>query len=437
MPHEALRANCPTTGNPIPRPRDSSSREPRASAADAEALRPTPRSLPAVPAAPSTAMEADRFAPARLVGRTLGGRYAIRRILGEGGMGTVYEGECVPIGRSVAVKVLHPRQALKTDAVHRFRREARAAAAIGHPNICEVYDFGTHTDGSPYLVMELLMGETLADRIACEGGLPFDEVVEILIQVLSGLIAAHEKGIVHRDIKPENVFLSRRPGQGVLVKLLDFGVSKMVSPLFQPEDTELTRAGMVMGTPYYLSPEQARGDRDLDGRVDLFACGVILYEALTGFRPFGAPNYNSLLIKILSAEPLPARIRRPALPDAIDSILTKAMAKDREGRYISALAFQRELRSLRERQPVGAANVGAEDVSARSYPSTTPCGPPSTDSLEIPIAVASEAALYQDDADDAPDPTEPSRRIPEHDLNAPGDEHDPAGDEPTVRMPHL
>src|SRR5439155_17041779 len=142
----------------------------------------------------------------QLTGKTIGGKYLVRAVLGEGGMGTVYEAEDLAIGRSVAVKVLHPTQARKKVAVKRFHQEARAAGAIGHPNICEVYDLGTLDDGSPYLVMEKLVGETLADRIASEGGLPFDDVIDVLTQVVSGLVAAHEKGIVHRDIKPENIF---------------------------------------------------------------------------------------------------------------------------------------------------------------------------------------------------------------------------------------
>ena len=202
-------------------------------------------------------------------------------------MGTVYEAEHLGLGRAVAVKVLNPSQAKKRVAVKRFQQEARAAGAIGHPNICEVYDLGLLDDGSPYLVMEKLIGTTLADRISREGGLPFDEIADVMIQVLSGLIAAHDKGIVHRDIKPENIFLARRVGCPPIVKILDFGVSKMM-PQFQggDEQLDLTRTGMVMGTPYYMSPEQARGERNLDGRVDVYACGVMMYEAIVGKRPF-------------------------------------------------------------------------------------------------------------------------------------------------------
>jgi serine/threonine protein kinase len=320
---------------------------------------PDPRQAPSTPP-PHKLQQRDLF------GKTIGGKYVVRTVLGEGGMGTVFEAEHITIGRSVAVKVLHPNQARKKDAVRRFHQEARAAGAIGHPNICEVYDLGTLDDGSPYLVMERLQGETLADRIAAEGGLPFDDVIDILTQVLSGLVAAHEKGIVHRDIKPENVFLTRRVGCPPICKLLDFGVSKVIGSLIggKEEDLELTRTGMVMGTPYYMSPEQARGDRNLDARVDLYACGVILYEALTGRRPFTAANYNALLLQILSTKPKPARELRPALPAGFDAVLDKAMARSRDDRYRSAAEFQRDLQELRDRHNTAGTSVLAEALRA-------------------------------------------------------------------------
>jgi eukaryotic-like serine/threonine-protein kinase len=344
-------------------------------------------------------------------------------------MGTVFEAEHLTVGHAVAVKVLHPNQARKKDAVRRFHQEARAAAAIGHPNICVVSDLGTLEDGSPYLVMERLVGETLAERIATHGGLPFGEVVQILGQVLSGLAAAHEKGIVHRDIKPENVFLTKQLNDHPpLAKLLDFGVSKMISsPLGEEkvgesEDLDLTRTGMVMGTPYYMAPEQARGDRDLDARVDLYACGVILYEALTSRRPFTAANYNALLLKILSSTPRPARELRPALPSGFDEVIQKAMQRSREDRYRTAGEFQGDLRALRDRRhggtPVGAMGEAAA-VEARAEGLE-----PTEASVEIPIAFSSDAQLPAEDAEpteigpiDRPEPTddEPTRRMALHD----------------------
>jgi eukaryotic-like serine/threonine-protein kinase len=289
-----------------------------------------------------------------LIGQTVGGRYVVRGVLGEGGMGTVYDAEHMGLGRGVAIKVLSPSQARKRVAVKRFQQEARAAGAIGHPNICEVYDMGLLEDGSPYLVMEKLVGQTLADHIAREGGLPFEEVVDVMIQVLAGLIAAHEKGIVHRDIKPENIFLAHRVGVPPIAKILDFGVSKMLPQFLQSneEALDLTRTGMVMGTPYYMSPEQARGERNLDGRVDVYACGVMMYESLVGKRPFLAPNYNALLLSIISTTPKSIREVRPATPPVLEQIVQRAMMKARDDRYPSAAHFMHELQAIQPARAV-------------------------------------------------------------------------------------
>ena len=416
LPHDETQTFCPSTGKSIRRERGINAPSEPPPLARKAAPRPLPSTSPPPP----------RQHQRELFGKTIGGKYVVRAVLGEGGMGTVFEAEHITIGRSVAVKVLHPNQARKKDAVRRFHQEARAAGAIGHPNICEVYDLGTLDDGSPYLVMERLTGETLADRIAAEGGLPFDDVIDILVQVLSGLVAAHEKGIVHRDIKPENVFLTRRVGCPPLCKLLDFGVSKVLGSLIggKDEELELTRTGMVMGTPYYMSPEQARGDRNLDARVDLYACGVMLYEALTGRRPFAAANYNALLLQILSTKPKPARDFRPALPEGFDAVLDKAMARSRDDRYPTAAHFQRDLQVLRDRhKTVGGSDVLAEAMrgfdrapaapptpqaprrgsppQAAPRPIFTPPPPPAPrrpreltpSSVEIPIIVSGETPL--------------------------------------------
>ncbi len=305
-----------------------------------------------------------------LLGKTLGGKYVLRRVLGGGGMGTVFEAEHLLIGRAVAVKVLHPNLSQMKDAVRRFHREARAAGCISHPNVCEVYDLDSLEDGTPYIVMEKLVGHTLARRIAVEGKLGLYDVVDILLQVLSALGAAHEMGILHRDIKPDNVFLAKRTGCPPLAKLLDFGVSKAVRPApGDDRETDLTRRGMVMGTPQYMSPEQARGDRDLDPRVDVYACGVVLYEALTGQRPVSAESPGLLLRRILDARPRPARELRPALPAVFDAVLAKAMARDREDRYQSAMEFQGELRALRDR-------VRLETAPTNPFRSSYPQPPP-------------------------------------------------------------
>ncbi|MBK6462490.1 MAG: serine/threonine protein kinase [Myxococcales bacterium] len=355
-PHDAKAAVCPTTGRRIrtaePAPRETLPRSPSTGFSS---------SVPAV-------LEPLTEEPS-LIGQVLGNRYRVLSVLGAGGMGVVYEAEHLGLERHVAVKVLNPIQAKKKNTVKRFQQEARAAGGIGHPNICEVYDMGWLEDGCPYLVMERLHGQNLADRVKKAGGLPFMEVVEVLCQVLAGLMAAHEKGIMHRDIKPENIFLARRTNADPVAKILDFGVSKGMAG--GPEEPlDLTRTGMVMGTPYYMSPEQARGERSLDARVDVYACGVMLYECLTGRRPFLAPNYNALLLQILTESPRPARERRPDLPAAFEPILRRAMARARDERYPTAAAMRRDLLHVGKhlQAEAAAAQARAEQAPQQGFP---------------------------------------------------------------------
>ena len=270
-----------------------------------------------------------------LVGRVVGDRYGVTKLLGMGGMGEVFEAEHLALGRLVAIKVVRGDLAGDRATGARLRHEARVAAAVDHPNVCEVFDVGRLEDGSPFVVMERLHGRTLADRLRAEGMLPWPELRDIATQVLSALTAAHEKGIVHCDLKPENVFLGQRTGIAPVAKVLDFGIAKTGGP----EEAALTLAGAgsVPGTPFYMSPEQARGDRDLDGRVDLWAVGVMLYEGLTGRRPFDASNYNALLMQILTARhPVVGSLRR-GVPAGLDEVVDRALAKARSERYASGL----------------------------------------------------------------------------------------------------
>lgn len=353
-PIEARKARAPALGSPPTRPGERAlqpqpTRPPGDRPAQPRPFDGPPRAAAAIASRPPSSSpppfeSLGTAPPPPLIGQVLGAKYRAIRVLGEGGMGTVYECEHVALHRKVAVKVLHPAQAKKKASVARFQNEAHVAGAIGHPNICEIYDMGELEDSSPFLVMELLQGETLADRIASEGALPFDDIIDVVGQVLSGLVAAHEKGIIHRDIKPENVFLTSRAGLPPMVKLLDFGISKMAGA----DELNLTRTGMVMGTPFYMSPEQARGDRNLDSRVDLYATGVMMYECLTGRRPYHAANYNALLMQILTTDPRPPHEIRPAVPDSFEAVVARAMVRDREKRYQTASEFQRDVQALRD-----------------------------------------------------------------------------------------
>jgi serine/threonine-protein kinase len=282
-----------------------------------------------------------------LVGQLLGRKYRVTALLGEGGMGSVFEAEHAAIGRKVAIKVLHPKHANSPEAASRLEHEARVVGGLGHPNICGVLDLGELEDGSPYLVMDRLQGETLAQRLARLGRIPFREVLGVAIQVLSALVVAHGKSVMHRDLKPENVFLSQRASMPVVVKLLDFGISKAMGP--EEPALSLTRTGMVMGTPYYMAPEQARGDRTLDHRVDLWALGVILYEALGGRRPFVARNYNALLMQILTSRHRSLSEIAPDVPAELVAVVDRALSKMREDRYQTAAELQAVLVEIHRR----------------------------------------------------------------------------------------
>jgi serine/threonine-protein kinase len=294
-------------------------------------------------------------------GDIIDGKYRIVRLIGEGGMGAVYEGENTRIHRRVAIKVLHAGVAEQGEAVARFEREAQAAGRIGSEHIVEVLDLGTLANGDRYLVMEYLDGEGLGGRIKSRGRLSAQELAPIAHQLMEGLAAAHGAGIIHRDLKPDNVFLLRvRSGKADFVKLLDFGISKF-SQLSGDSGFSMTRTGAVMGTPYYMAPEQAKGSRELDHRVDIYATGVILYEALTGQVPFNADTFNELLFKIVLEEPRPLAQVDPSIDPGFAAIVAKAMAREPAHRFQSANEFQNAI-------AMWASGHGAQLVTALSPP---------------------------------------------------------------------
>src|SRR5215510_6275537 len=272
-------------------------------------------------------------------GQIVDGKYRIVRLLGEGGMGAVYEGENVRIHRRVAIKVLHPGTAANTDAVQRFEREAQAAGRIGSDHIVEVIDLGNLPEGDRFMVMEFLDGENLSQRIQARGRLSPQEATSVMLQLLEGLGAAHGAGIIHRDLKPDNVYLVRsKRGQADFVKILDFGISKF-NKLNKDSGMSMTRTGAVMGTPYYMSPEQAKGSKEMDHRSDLYSSAVILYESITGKVPFDAETFNELIFKIALDTPVPPERHSPGLDPGFASIMQKAMAREANDRFQSAPDF--------------------------------------------------------------------------------------------------
>jgi serine/threonine-protein kinase len=354
------------------------------------AARAAAQQIPAAPAVPGRP-KADGAAPEppqrrQLIGRVIGDKYGVTGLIGEGGMGAVYEAEHLAIGRMVAVKVLHPKHAQKREAITRLQHEARVVGTIGHPNICQVYDMGRLDDGSPYLVMERLHGETLAERIQRQGPVPYPALFDVMLQVLNALGAAHQKGIIHRDLKPDNIFLAQPSAGGPeLAKLLDFGISKAQTS--DETSMRLTRTGMVMGTPYYMAPEQARGERSLDQRVDLWAVGVLIYEGLSGRRPFLARNYNALLVQILTTRHRSVNELVPGLPAALSLLVDKALSKMREDRFQNAAEFQDALLRLQGSTSSGTVVLYGRRASDRKEGSA----PPSTDRMpsNVPVARAS------------------------------------------------
>lgn len=275
------------------------------------------------------------------IGDVIQGKYRIVRLIGQGGMGAVYEGVNENIARRVAIKVLHGGLAGQHGVIERFEREAQAAGRIGNDHILEVLDLGTLADGDRFMVMEYLDGETLEDRLRRLGTMTPQEICPIVRQLLVGLGAAHDVGIIHRDLKPDNVFVLReKAGQPDFVKIIDFGISKFTT---LGSDLRMTATGAVMGTPYFMSPEQAKGSRDADVRSDLYAVGVILFRAVTGEVPFDAASFNELLFKIVLSETPRASSLVPGLDPQFDSLIHRAMAREPSGRFQSTAQFIRAL----------------------------------------------------------------------------------------------
>jgi serine/threonine protein kinase len=271
------------------------------------------------------------------LGQTIDGKYRIVRLIGEGGMGAVYEGENVRIRRKVAIKLLHGGIASNAEMVQRFEREAQVAGTVGNDHILEILDLGSLPNGDRYMVMEFLEGETLTDRIKARTRLQATDAVNIVRQMLTGLEAAHAAGIVHRDLKPDNIFvLRKKAGVKDFVKIIDFGISKFTE---HGASTRMTRTGALMGTPHYMAPEQATGSTEIDRRTDIYAVGIILYEAVTGRVPFQAETFNQLLFEIALARITPARQIVPELDAAIDSIIMKASARDPAQRFQTCAEF--------------------------------------------------------------------------------------------------
>jgi serine/threonine-protein kinase len=273
-----------------------------------------------------------------LVGKTLANSYTILRVIGEGGMGRVYEARHTRISsKRFAIKLLHPEYARQPEVLTRFQREAEAAAAIHSPYVVDVYDVDRTSDGRPFIVGEFLEGTEFANFLDEKGKMQVGPAVRIVRHICKALGTAHDKGVVHRDMKPENVFLTGDISSPV-AKVIDFGISKVGDA----GGTALTKTGMIMGTPSYMAPEQARGER-VDHRADIYAVGAILYCALTGQRPFDRGDPTATLTAVLTQDPPRPRSLEPSIPEPLEMIIQKAMAKRPQDRHESMAELDAEL----------------------------------------------------------------------------------------------
>jgi serine/threonine-protein kinase len=275
-------------------------------------------------------------------GEVLAGKYRVERVLGVGGMGVVVAAHHLQLDQKVALKFLLPEALARAEVVARFDREARASARIRGEHVARVIDVGKLDNGAPYMVMEHLEGGDLASWLEHRGVLPIEQAVEFVLQACEAVAEAHALGIVHRDLKPANLFCTRRPDGTLCIKVLDFGISKM-SGMGASGDMGMTRTAAIVGSPFYMSPEQMHSAKGVDARTDLWALGVILYELLTDRVPFEAEEIPELVLKVLRDTPPPLSSLRPDVPPGLDAIVRRCLEKDRDRRYADVADLVRAL----------------------------------------------------------------------------------------------
>jgi serine/threonine-protein kinase len=338
-----------------------------------------------------------------LIGKVLSDRYRIIRKIGEGGMGAVYQAQHALIEKKMALKILFQDLTRRPDLIARFLQEAKSASRIGHENVIDISDFGQSPEGLVFIAMEYLDGQDLGRTLKQTGAMDWARARPILMQIVKGLRAAHGNGIIHRDMKPENVYLIQKEGRPDFVKVLDFGIAKIVNP-DEASGPALTQTGMIFGTPEYMSPEQAQGSTP-DHRVDVYAVGCIMYHLLTGQPPFTADNFMGILTKHLLEAPVPPRKRRPdmdILPD-VEAICLKAMEKDRDKRFADMDAFYRALGAAGGMpfEPSAVFVPPRAPKASMKYPTLAAANPQARESLTA-IAV-SGSATFEDERPGRPD----------------------------------
>ena len=359
------------------------------------AAQPFPQTVASVPGAgqpPSTMVVAPPKDP--LLGVQVG-NYKILKLLGTGGMGSVYLGEHTGIGSRVAIKFLHEHLSSNADLVQRFYAEARAVNVIGHANIVSIFDMSVLPPNRYYLVMEYLEGQSLETLVGAQ--LPLERTVPILVQVCDALDQAHQLGVVHRDLKPENIMLVKRGRQDDFVKILDFGIAKLQSTV----SGRKTATGVIIGTPDYMAPEQA-GAENIDGRTDQYSLGIIAYELVTGRTPFAGLPITAMLVAHLSQDPRPPHNLNTTLPSGISAAIMKALAKRPEARFASCGDFGRALEAALKVSAESGVMVSAPSGEAAQRVATPPADAQSSPSKLTPAAPAPQASSPSSHAANAP-----------------------------------
>ncbi len=338
-------------------------------------------------ASPSSSAEPhETLATANLL---LLGKYRLLRRLGRGGMGEVWLARNEATDREFAIKLLLAKFAADADMLSRFMREAKVSGRVRHPGVVEVFDVARapELDGAVFLVMEVLEGASLHDLVGRQKQLPLGFLLDVGIALAHALGALHDKGVIHRDIKPSNIFLHRDPGGRIVPKLLDFGISKMETT---PEEGELTRSGTIVGSPRYMSPEQAAGKKDVDARADVYGLGVTLWTCAAGYSPFDSSNYNNMIVSVIATDRRPLREVLPGVPEEVSQVVARALERNRDLRHANGHELARALEEVRATVNDGSSLHSREWVeeliaatpSLSSLTSLPPSGPDASRSID-------------------------------------------------------